>query len=60
MFSCGWYKIKWYNAKGEQVKEEEEKYLTAQLYRREVMTMQTAFLQGKDVEKMVVTPIEKK
>ena len=59
MFSCGWYKIKWYNAKGEQVKEE-EKYLTAQLYRREIMVMQTAFLQGKDVEKMAVTPIEKK
>ena len=58
MFSCGWYKIKWYNAKGKQVKEE-EKYLTAQLYRREIMAMQTAFLQGKDVEKMAVTPIEK-
>ena len=59
MFSCGWYKIKWYNAKGEQVKEE-EKYLTAQLYRREVMKMQTAYLQGKDVESITVTPIEKK
>ena len=59
MFSYGWYKIKWYNVKGEQVKEE-EKYLTAQLYRREVMKMQTAYLQGKDVESMTVTPIEKK
>lgn len=59
MFSCGWYKIKWDNAKGEQVKEE-EKYLTAQLYRREVMKMQTAYLQGKDVESITVTPIEKK
>lgn len=59
MFSCGWYKIKWYNTKGEQIREE-EKYLTARLYRREVMKMQTAFLQGKDVEKMAVTLIEKK
>ena len=58
MFSCGWYKIKWYNAKGEQVKEE-EKYLTAQLYHREIMQMQTAFLQGKDVEKMTITPLQK-
>lgn len=59
MFSCGWYKIKWYNAKDEQVKEE-ERYLTAQLYRREVMKMQTAYLQGKDVAKITAMPIEKK
>ncbi len=58
MFGCGWYEVKWYNAKGEQVKAE-AKYLTAPLYRREVMAMQTAFLQGKDVERLVITPIEK-
>lgn len=58
MFGCGWYEVKWYNAKGEEVKGE-EKYLTDPLYRREVMAMQTVYLKGEDVVKMIVTPIEK-
>lgn len=58
MFGCGWYEVKWYNAKGEEVKRE-EKYLTDPLYRREVMAMQTAYLKGEDVARMVATPIEK-
>lgn len=59
MFGCGWYNVKWFNKAGEVVKNE-DMYLTAPLYRREVMKMQTAFLQGMDVEKLYATPIEKK
>ena len=57
MFECGWYEVKWYNEKGEQVKNEKQ-YLTCPLYRREIMKMQTAFLRGEDVARLVVSPIE--
>lgn len=57
MFVSGMYELKWYNTKGEEIRKE-EKYLNASDYRKEVMAMQTAYLQGVDVDRMVVTPIE--
>lgn len=57
MFANGMYELKWYNAKGEEIRKEKMS-LSAKDYRREVMKMQTAFLQGVDVDRMVVTPIE--
>ena len=59
MLGCGWYNVKWYNAKGEVVKAE-EKYLTAIEYRKEVMKMQNAAMLGSDVERLVATPIDEK
>ena len=57
MFVNGMYELKWYNKKGEEIFKEKV-YLNARDYRREVMKMQTAFLQDVDVNRMVVTPIE--
>ena len=59
MFGCGWYNVKWYNAKVEVIKAK-EKYLTNAEYRKEVMKMQTSAMLGSDVKKLVATPIEKK
>ena len=58
MFGRGWYNVKWFNKVGDIVKNE-DMFLTALLYRREEMKMQTAFLQGKDVVRMTATTIEK-
>lgn len=58
LFACGYYRINWFNKNGETVKTY-EKYLTYQKYRREIMNMQTAFLQGADVDGLKITPLEK-
>jgi hypothetical protein len=54
-FVHGYYTVKWYNAKGEEV-HSEDKYLTSAEYGREIAKMQTAFLQGKDVASMQAIP----
>lgn len=56
MFSCGMYRVEWYNKQGEVVKSE-EKYLTYQGYNQEVMNMQTAFLKGVEVESIKIFPL---
>ena len=58
MFACGWYEVKWYNAKEEVVKSQEQ-YLESNDYNREVMKMQNAYLRGEDVKKLTITPIKK-
>jgi hypothetical protein len=55
LFACGNYIIEWLNDKEEVVKRE-KKYLTIQLYHREIMNMQTAFLRGMDVVKLKIKP----
>ena len=57
-FVCGYYSVRWYSESNEIVKDT-IMYLTMVLYRREIMNMQTAFLQGQNVVRMVVMPIEK-
>lgn len=56
-FCCGWYQVKWYDNSDNIVKNE-KMYLTSPLYRREILNMQTAYLRGENVVRMVVTPIE--
>lgn len=48
LFGCGYYRVVWKNKVGDIVKDE-VKYLTAPLWNREVINMQTAFLRGEDV-----------
>lgn len=59
MFWIGWYNVKWLD-KNDKVVKSEEKFLTVPLYNRAVMEMQTAYLQGVNVAKLIATPIEKK
>lgn len=59
MFGIGWYNVKWFD-KNDNVVKSEDKFLTAPLYNRAVMEMQTAYLQGVNVAKLIATPIEKK
>ena len=58
MFACGWYNVKWFNKAGEAVKNENI-YLTAPLYRQEVMKANFSALKGQDIEKIAIYPIEK-
>jgi hypothetical protein len=58
MFARGWYLIRWFNKANEVVKQK-ERFLTFVGYNEEVFEMQTAFLKGADVERILVTPIEK-
>ena len=56
-FKCGYYIVEWFN-KQKQVIKSERKYLTDPLYRKEVIYMQTAFLQGQDVAGLNIKPCE--
>lgn len=57
MFGCGMYKVEWFNKAGKVVKSY-DKYLTEPLYRKEIMNMQVAFLQGMDVEGLRIKPLQ--
>ena len=57
MFGCGMYKVEWFNKAGEIVKSY-DKYLTELLYRKEIMNIQIAFLQGMDVEGLRIKPLQ--
>jgi len=57
LFYCGWYQVKWYD-NADNIVKDEKMYLTSPLYRREVLNMQTAYLRGENVVRMVATPIE--
>ena len=57
MFGCGMNKVEWFNKAGEVVKSY-DKYLTEPLYRKEIMNMQVAFLQGMDVEGLRIKPLQ--
>ena len=57
LFACGYYIVEWFNSNNEVVKSE-RKYLTSQLYRREYMDMQTAYLRGQDLAGLRIKPCE--
>ena len=57
MFGCGMYTVEWFNKAGKVVKSY-DKYLTEPLYRKEIMNMQVAFLQGMDVEGLRIKPLQ--
>lgn len=57
MFGCDMHKVEWFNKAGEVVKSY-DKYLTEPLYRKEIMNMQIAFLQGMNVEGLRIKPLQ--